>query len=241
MFPSRWRTSGYHRRSLLKGIGSQRPSCGRKAHCESRSPTREVAGDQLAAHRRDQVHRDRQPESGSLSRGLGGEKGLEQTLQNFRGNARSVVLHVDDNLLILASPSNANRSLSLDRMGGVDQQVDQNLRKRAGPYQPNAGLRQRRDFHRSSGSTSRTTQIQQSMNDQVDSLHFRVDPIEIFFELLGRAQPAASQGEVAQNAAERVSYFVCHPGGQLPDRREPRGRTQLGLSAGQPFIGGGEL
>src|SRR5258707_2262710 len=113
MFPSRWRTSGYHRRSLLKGIGSQRPSCGRKAHCESRSPTREVAGDQLAAHRRDQVHRDRQPESGSLSRGLGGEKGLEQTLQNFRGNARSVVLHVDDNLLILASPRSEEHTSEL--------------------------------------------------------------------------------------------------------------------------------
>ena len=84
----------------------------------------DLEGPALTLH---DAERDRQPESGALPLGLGGEEGLEDPGQHFGRDARSAVLHRELPSLAGAGAFHPDPAVLARGVNGVDDQVGQHL------------------------------------------------------------------------------------------------------------------
>src|SRR5271157_124904 len=75
--------------------------------------------------------RDAQTQTSAVTDRLGGEEGIEDLRQDLRGDAAAIVNDLDDHVLCVTLSTNDNSTVllvrRLDRLHGVDQQVQKNL------------------------------------------------------------------------------------------------------------------
>src|SRR5271157_594120 len=99
----------------------------RQANPEDAAPSRRRLDLDLAAVAANDFVGDRKAKAGAFSDALGGKKRIEDPIDHLRRDATTVILDAEHHLVALAPHHHADRTLPLDRLAGIQDQIDQHL------------------------------------------------------------------------------------------------------------------